>query len=404
MRDWQALTLALLVLQAVSSVGVVLLARSVRALRRDGALSSRRQPAASGGSTQRPWTVLVFLSPECGMCRDLASALGPVAVELGADHRVLAVVRDDAQAFAAEERLSVPLAVDAAALFERHGVAYTPTVVVLDSDGDRLTDSMAFTSHDLLEIVRAAGRPEPTPLSNGPGQVDQRNDAEGLLTAQLQALDRVLSSDELRPNLIDIADTFTVVLDGVGSSSHAFTDGERADIARLRLTVTPHAFDAFWLGEGHEPAALLSGALTAEGPLRSAVALVERMPALSSAYRLERAVDDEVAGRLPTLRFHDPLRHLDAAQALTVLTSAAQDQQLLAVLILVGLPPACRALEIEALRTCLDQGSIDHAALAAVAEWLARLAHDRAATSRAFHSSPTTNNPTQKEQPHVAVH
>ena len=109
--------------------------------------------------------VLIFTSPTCPWCLELAPHVAPFAASLGPDFQVLLVLADQ---LATEEARSyalrlggdapLPLAI-APELFESYGIPGTPYGMLITAEGIVRTKGTTNTLTDLQTLVRARSAP-----------------------------------------------------------------------------------------------------------------------------------------------------------------------------------------------------------------------------------------------------
>lgn len=167
-----------------------------------------------------------------------------------------------------------------------------------------------------------------------------------------------------------------------GSETGVFADlrrnagaGEGSQEPEVILSVEPSLAHAFWLGELHEVSLLLQGKIRVRGQLQKAFAFLAAFLELSERYRSIVDLPSGGTSRFAVLKSFGGLnRELSLIGLADVLSEEPEDQALFATLILVGLPGACREIELPALLTDYEDGVIPDDAFRLMVGALANLA------------------------------
>ena len=166
----------------------------------------------------------------------------------------------------------------------------------------------------------------------------------------LRAIRRIAADDELLQKLAFVDGVVTIRVSDVEDIAfdlrgEGLRDGRRAD---AMIEIAPDLVRPMCLGELHEPAALLSGDLSLSGDLGVLLRFLPAVPRLSR--RLRVLVNDPSANRprFAVLSKYQLQPELLPTGLLTGTLSAQEpaDRRLAAVLVLLGLHPVCRELEI----------------------------------------------------------
>jgi hypothetical protein len=123
-----------------------------------------------------------------------------------------------------------------------------------------------------------------------------------------------------------------------------------AECSSFRLTLAPGLVHGFLVGQLHEPSLLLTGDICVEGDLMSFLTVLPFIPVLSRAYQSVLTPGRVGSPRLGVLRaYRLPLDALRQALVLPrrVSSEVMEHRTLVAALILLGLHPICRRIEIQ---------------------------------------------------------
>jgi hypothetical protein len=149
-------------------------------------------------------------------------------------------------------------------------------------------------------------------------------------------------------------------------------DGELPGAPHLQLFLSPGVAHPFLLGDAHEALLLLSGDLSATGPLDALLRLIRAVRPISSRYREIAGQPLAAPARVAVLRRYNVTRELVGGLPVpTAIEASVIDHQVwMAALVLVGIHPACRRLELAAIL----QADVPQARIVSLATCLSALA------------------------------
>ena len=116
----------------------------------------------------------------------------------------------------------------------------------------------------------------------------------------------------------------------------------------VRLSIHPALIHQFWLGELHEPSLILQGGVQVGGDLGAFLRFLRVLPHLSQAYRGEVDAPTPDRPRLAVLKHYGiDSTALPAFVPRVISEHRREDQALVAALVVLGLHPICRRIEIQ---------------------------------------------------------
>ena len=142
----------------------------------------------------------------------------------------------------------------------------------------------------------------------------------------------------------------------------------------VRLSVAPERADALLLGELHEAAELLTGGLEVAGAIDAVMRTIPALGRLGGAYRAALGVTAGL-NRHEVLRFYRPPPGLlDAYPWPAAIEGDDAGRTLCAALVVLGLPPVCRGIELGSIVQAHVEGALSAARLTGFGLRLAELA------------------------------
>lgn len=141
-----------------------------------------------------------------------------------------------------------------------------------------------------------------------------------------------------------------------------------------RVWVAPEHADALLLGDLHEPAELLAGVARLSGPRGAVIATVPALGRLGHAYRAHLRLPPGVNRHEVLAHYRPPPERARHFPWPDTIEPDAAGQALCAALVLLGLPPACRRIEVAALMEAHAAGRVTRERMAAFASLLGALA------------------------------
>ena len=147
------------------------------------------------------------------------------------------------------------------------------------------------------------------------------------------------------------------------------------DAPRLRILLAADVPATVWLGAEQEVALILTGRLAVSGPLQVAIRAIPALREVGRVIDFAEPGVDEPGPRFDYLSlFRDRLAELDPAPSPRELDGSGEAQAALAAAVLVGLPEACRSVELVRLFQANRAGRVTDQQLAALIHALERLA------------------------------
>lgn len=147
------------------------------------------------------------------------------------------------------------------------------------------------------------------------------------------------------------------------------------DAPWLRILLAADVPATVWLGAEQEVALILTGRLAVRGPLHVAVRAIPALREVGHAVDYAEPGAGEPAPRFDYLSlFRDRLAELDPAPVPRELDGSSDAQAALAAAVLVGLPDACRSVELVRLFQANRAGRVTDEQVLALIQALERLA------------------------------